>query len=209
MHNRRFAVGDIHGCLDTLKTLLFAKINLTKSDKLYLLGDYVHRGPSSEGVLNFIMRLQKEGYNVFPIMGNHELMYKDEMGKSLDERHLAFIDSLPYYREENDFYFVHAELNFAAEDPLAEKYTMVWGNYMRVQPDMEFLAGRKVVHGHVIHSLSDIFDAVYEKAPIIPLDNGCYKALHPDFNSERTGNLCALDLDKMQLIVQTCVDELA
>lgn len=41
---RLFAIGDIHGCLDSLKELVENKIQLDKDDKLVLLGDYIDRG---------------------------------------------------------------------------------------------------------------------------------------------------------------------
>ena len=49
--NRIFAIGDIHGCLKTLNALL-DKIDFSTEDTLIFLGDYIDRGPDSEGVLN-------------------------------------------------------------------------------------------------------------------------------------------------------------
>lgn len=68
----RWVVPDIHGCLNTLKSLIENRINLSKSDVIYFLGDYIDRGPDSKGVIDYIMRLQKDGYNVRYIRGNHE-----------------------------------------------------------------------------------------------------------------------------------------
>jgi len=77
--DRIYAVGDIHGRLDLLETLL-DKIQadlLTHQDrrtpKLIFLGDYVDRGDSSQGVLQKLMALQQDAH--FPtlfLMGNHE-----------------------------------------------------------------------------------------------------------------------------------------
>jgi predicted MPP superfamily phosphohydrolase len=77
---RRFAIGDIHGCNLTLQALVKEQLQLTKQDQLFLLGDYVNRGPDSMGVLNFIMGLQAEGYQVFALRGNHEQMLLDKIG---------------------------------------------------------------------------------------------------------------------------------
>ena len=71
---RRFAIGDVHGSLQTLIKLL-KKIRLNKSDALFLVGDYIDRGPDSKGVLDLLMSLQRKGYRVQPLMGNHELMF--------------------------------------------------------------------------------------------------------------------------------------
>jgi serine/threonine protein phosphatase 1 len=71
---RRFIIGDIHGCSKTFRKLITKNIHLNKEDTLYLLGDYIDRGPDSKGVIDFIMELQENNYRVFPIMGNHEYL---------------------------------------------------------------------------------------------------------------------------------------
>ena len=68
---KKFAISDIHGCNITFKALL-EKIDFQKTDELYMLGDYVDRGPNSKGVIDAILELQKEGYFVKCLMGNHE-----------------------------------------------------------------------------------------------------------------------------------------
>ena len=78
---KRYVIGDIHGCLKSFRALVFEKMNLQKEDTLFLLGDYIDRGPDSKGVIDFIIELQSESYNVKPIMGNHEYM----LLKSLDD----------------------------------------------------------------------------------------------------------------------------
>ena len=40
------------------------------NDQLFLLGDYIDRGPSSSGVLNLVSELQTKGARV--LLGNHE-----------------------------------------------------------------------------------------------------------------------------------------
>jgi len=51
---RLFAIGDIHGCFDSLQELVENKIQLDKDDKLVLLGDYIDRGNKSKEVLEEI-----------------------------------------------------------------------------------------------------------------------------------------------------------
>lgn len=65
-------IPDIHGCLLTLKTLIEFQIRPEKTDELIFLGDYIDRGPDSKGVLDYVMNLEKEGYRVTALMGNHE-----------------------------------------------------------------------------------------------------------------------------------------
>ena len=56
----KFAISDLHGCRKTFLALL-DKIAFSQNDELYLLGDYVDRGPDSEGVLVEIFALHKDG----------------------------------------------------------------------------------------------------------------------------------------------------
>jgi serine/threonine protein phosphatase 1 len=66
------AIGDIHGCLRSLETLI-QKVNPTPDDQLIFLGDYVNRGPDSRGVIQFLIDLSKRHRCVF-LRGNHEIM---------------------------------------------------------------------------------------------------------------------------------------
>jgi len=60
---RRFAISDIHGCVQTFQDLLLS-IKLSEEDELYLLGDYIDRGPDSQGVLDTIFDLWDAGFKV-------------------------------------------------------------------------------------------------------------------------------------------------
>ncbi len=67
-----WVIPDIHGCAQTLKALIEDMIQPTKYDHLYFLGDYIDRGPASKDVIDYLMNLQKEEYNLHLLMGNHE-----------------------------------------------------------------------------------------------------------------------------------------
>lgn len=69
---RIIAIGDVHGCAETLKTLIIEKIRPTSSDTLIFLGDLIDRGPKSKEVLDFIFSLENTENNVIRILGNHE-----------------------------------------------------------------------------------------------------------------------------------------
>lgn len=67
---RILAISDIHGELRLFQQLL-VKINYNSmQDQLFLLGDYIDRGPASCGVLNLVAELQANGARI--LMGNHE-----------------------------------------------------------------------------------------------------------------------------------------
>lgn len=70
--SQRWIIPDIHGCVKTVKTLVEYQLRLTKEDELFFLGDYIDRGPDGKGVIDYLMGLQKEGYQVHCIKGNHE-----------------------------------------------------------------------------------------------------------------------------------------
>ena len=53
-----YAMSDIHGCLVEFEEAL-SLVDLSKDNKLILLGDYIHGGPDSYGVLKRIMELEK------------------------------------------------------------------------------------------------------------------------------------------------------
>ena len=64
-----FAIGDIHGCFDSLKELIESNIKLDKNDKLILLGDYIDRGNKSKKVVDYIINLQEKDYDITPLIG--------------------------------------------------------------------------------------------------------------------------------------------
>lgn len=76
-----WVIPDIHGYANTLRALIEEMIQPSKHDYLYFLGDYIDRGPGSKEVIEYLMYLQKEEYNVRFLIGNHE----DYLIKAYDE----------------------------------------------------------------------------------------------------------------------------
>ena len=67
MNGRIIAIGDIHGCHQEFAELL-GVLELTKDDRLILLGDLVNRGPDSCKVIDLA-----RAHNALSLLGNHEL----------------------------------------------------------------------------------------------------------------------------------------
>jgi serine/threonine protein phosphatase 1 len=67
MNGRLVAVGDIHGCYQEFGDLL-ERVELTKEDRLVLLGDLVNRGPDSGRVIELA-----RARGAIALLGNHEL----------------------------------------------------------------------------------------------------------------------------------------
>lgn len=115
----QFAFSDIHGCLDSFRALL-KKIQFTKNDQLYLLGDYIDRGPNSKGVIDHIWQLEREGFRIICLRGNHKqnliesiqnpsIWYKGEPAtlvsfgvsddRDIPKKYVDWLGKLPYYFE--------------------------------------------------------------------------------------------------------------
>ena len=76
---RLYAVGDVHGCLDELKKLIYLieednKKRSQKSTTIVLLGDLIDRGPDSAGVIDYWMNYSNKNVQSLHLIGNHEEM---------------------------------------------------------------------------------------------------------------------------------------
>lgn len=88
-----FAIGDIHGCSDKLKTLLSRLPFDASRDTLIVLGDYLNRGPDVKGVLDQLCRLRATGTRLVALMGNHEHLLL-EYHRSRDAALLPYLRQL-------------------------------------------------------------------------------------------------------------------
>jgi serine/threonine protein phosphatase 1 len=88
-----YAVGDIHGRLDLLRSLL-EQIEAdahTRAEarvcSLVFLGDYVDRGPDSRGVIAELLTRQPQTFDTHFLKGNHEALLLDflEDARQLDQ----------------------------------------------------------------------------------------------------------------------------
>lgn len=118
---RVLAIGDVHGCLTALDTLL-EFVALAPDDLVITLGDYVHRGPDTPGVLDRLIELHRTQPAV-SLLGNHEDIYMGTHAKqraNLPARHWQFLEETcrAVYEIETHF-FVHA--NAAPDVPISEQ----------------------------------------------------------------------------------------
>ncbi|MEM1137934.1 MAG: metallophosphoesterase family protein, partial [Bacteroidota bacterium] len=218
---RRFVISDIHGCYHSFKNLL-ERITLQKEDQLFLLGDYIDRGPNSSGVLNVVIKLIQSGFQVFPLRGNHEQMLLDLVGQDeevihwslsknnaidlletqgrIRQKYLDFCSRLPYMYELDDFYLVHAGINFNSRKPFKNYEDMLWVRDFEVKEKL--LNNKRIIHGHTPIEIAYIRSAIQRNSSVIPLDNGCV------FSGEYggLGKLLCLELNTGELYEQENID---
>ena len=199
---RIIAISDIHAHIKTFRKLIENQVKLTKKDKLFLLGDYVHRGPSDEGVLDYILKLQAEGYQVECLLGNHEFMWikeHSEAGISIPNKYMNFFSNCKPYIEYEDFIFVHAGLNFSKENPLSliDNDDLFWIRNWYDDIDYDWLSNRTIIHGHTPINEARIRKRTNNHRQAIGIDNGCFVNV-----KEGMGQLCALDLTNWKLYFQ-------
>jgi serine/threonine protein phosphatase 1 len=215
--SRRFAATDIHGCLETFSHLVEVELRLRTTDQLYLLGDYVNKGPDSAGVLDYIMELQGFGYQIICLRGNHDHALlnagdNDNIWKTEAEREMTldsfnapfshdipvtyrrWLDKLPFDMVLPDFVLVHAGYNFALppSEMRRDHHTML--NTKSFVFDPSRMGGRRLLHGHVPTPVAEIKASIEAKAGAIGLDAGGVYRHNPELR-----HLAALNLDSWEL----------
>lgn len=220
----RWAISDIHGCAKTLQTLVEDRLQLTTSDELYLLGDFIDRGPANKQVVDWILDARKEGYTIYTLKGNHEDMLLKAIedprthdiwtsvnggvstlanfgithAGDLPEPYLQFFRELDHYYALEHLLLVHAGFNFKSPNPFADAESMFWIRGYEV--DLEQTNGKRIIHGHTPIPFSIIEQSVKNQELKIDIDNGC---AYPKPGLE---GLVALDLDSFDLVRQERVD---
>lgn len=218
MNKRLFAIGDIHGCFNSLKELVENKIQLQKDDKLILLGDFIDRGGKSKEVVDFIIELSENGYNVIPLMGNHEAMLLDAFEneknmskwiqnggnetlksfeinslKDIKSKYIEFFKGLRYHYAFKDCLFVHAGFNDNLLNPFTDYYSMLWK--CKETYTNPLLSDKTIVHGHNPVSVAICEERVLAKHHVINIDTGCvYK------DNEGYGRLTAYDCNRQRIL---------
>ncbi len=145
-------------------------------------------------------RVQKE----WEMHGGVQTMesFDAESPRDVPEKYIIWMDELPYYHIVDNFVIVHAGMNFKKDDPFSDTRSMMWIRDFAVVP--EKIGNRKVIHGHVPVNL-ELIDLSIKNPDykFIDLDNGIYFDDRAGY-----GNLLALELNSMEYIVQSLMDEI-
>ena len=221
MNSQKYiAIGDIHGCVASLKALI-DQLKSFQDRTFIFVGDYIDRGPSSKEVVNFLIGFQQQVDCVF-LRGNHEQMmlnalngsdeqlwlmnggrttinsYEKEGGEfTLSDDHQAFYDSLELYYETPDYFFVHAgvdpskTIKEALQDDRSRQNFMWERSHLNsYQTQWE----KTVVFGHTPRP-----HPIREKN-MIGIDTGCV------YNRAGYGRLTAVSLPEVEFVQQDCID---
>jgi serine/threonine protein phosphatase 1 len=216
--NRLIAISDIHGCFNPFYDLVVNVVDLKKSDRIVLLGDYIDRGEQSREVIDFIIDLGEKGFDIIPLTGNHEQMLIDSFNSpemlplwymnsgmttlesfgitditDIDYRYIEFFKNLGFYLETKNFLFVHAGFNDHAADPFSDRENMIWE--CRPSYNNPVFFGKTIIHGHRPKHLEYVLNLIREKSKVIPIDTGCVYERELGY-----GFLSALDVYNMNLI---------
>ncbi|MGD0896833.1 MAG: metallophosphoesterase family protein [Thermoguttaceae bacterium] len=193
MPGRLIAIGDIHGCLAALQTLLTA-IDPGPKDTIVAMGDYGDRGPDTCGVLEELCRLAGRT-RLVPLLGNHdEMMLKVCRGRSdlfsdwlafggdatlasyhalLPEgvwpRHLDFLEGCRLYYETPRHFFVHASYRSDLALARQPRDVLVWESLKRGLPGPH-VSGKIAIVGHTSQKTGEILDLGH----LLCIDTWCY-----------------------------------
>jgi serine/threonine protein phosphatase 1 len=210
------AIGDIHGCAQSLDALL-ARIAPSSNDHLLFVGDYIDRGPDSRGVIERLLELREDVPCTF-LRGNHEAMmieYLDEGAFSLwrmnggvstlqsylrgdgsseihiPAAHAEFIRDTKLYHETDEFFFVHAGLEpdrtIAETQNDPDEQVLLWE---RGHLEADEVAWEKpVVCGHTPHP------EPINREKLILIDTGCVYHMKPGM-----GRLTAVRLPEREFV---------
>jgi serine/threonine protein phosphatase 1 len=168
-----YAIGDIHGCLAKLRSLLLRceKHAAGRPVSFVFLGDYIDRGPQSCGVIDCLIDLKAQGESVVTLMGNHEAMalavidgrspsqlwfaqgglatlksYGVAEPHELPRAHVDWLRALSLRHDDGRRFFVHAGVNPAGPLETQDDFDLLWIREPFLSHRGDY--GRLIVHGH-------------------------------------------------------------
>ena len=169
-----YAIGDIHGCLDKLRSLLLrCEMHADGRPMSFVfVGDYIDRGPQSCAVVDCLIDLKaRHGEGVVTLMGNHEAMalaaidgrsptrlwfaqgglatlksYGIAEPRELPRAHVDWLRALPLRYDDGRRFFVHAGVNPATPLAAQDDFDLLWIREPFLSHRGDY--GRLIVHGH-------------------------------------------------------------
>jgi serine/threonine protein phosphatase 1 len=190
---RTIALGDIHGCLAAMHTVLGA-VDLRPEDTLVTLGDYVDRGPDSRGVIEQLIALGSR-CRLIPLLGNHDAMflevcagatgllrhwlpfgghatvvsYGGRVPEGVPAGHIDFVRNCRLLHQSQRHFFVHG--SYLAHLPLEDQPAdvLLWDSLKTGDPGPH-CSGKTAILGHTAQRDGQVLDLGYLKC----IDTCCY-----------------------------------
>lgn len=169
-----YAIGDIHGSLRKLRTLMArcAQHARGREATFVFLGDYIDRGAESAGVVSYLIALQSRLRDrAIALKGNHEEFalgvvdagtqvehwlsqggevtlrsYGVADASALPRAHVDWFRSLPLSYDDGRRFFVHAGVNPDRPLDAQDENDMLWIREPFLSDPRDY--GRLIVHGH-------------------------------------------------------------
>lgn len=172
---RIYAVGDVHGNLGELSTLIdfiSQERPITEHDLVVFIGDYIDRGPDSRGVIEYLRNFCQKNPNTICLQGNHEEMLLSFLGLS---------------GEHGEFYLANGGtqcLESYGIDPTMERSEIVRA---LPKPDIEFIKGLSV--GVIVGNYILVHAGIRPEVPLEMQDPHDLRWIRHDFikNQHRFG----------------------
>jgi serine/threonine protein phosphatase 1 len=118
----------------------------------------------------------------------------------IPEIYIEWMREQRLYIELENYILVHAGLNFSIDDPLTDRFAMLWTKDFKVIPSK--IRNKKVIHGHTPVDLEFLDHVIKNKTyNFIDLDNGVYM-----LNRAGYGNLVAFEINSGRYLVQPNLD---
>jgi serine/threonine protein phosphatase 1 len=155
-----YAIGDIHGRSDLLEKLLDRIWGDApqSANTLIFLGDYVDRGPSAKSVMECLVQLERPGWDIVRLRGNHE------------EILLEYLKNPEVYQAWRSFGGAETLLSYGVRPPMfsdAEELRRVHAEFMAALPR----AHLALLNGlSFSHSIGDYFFVHAGVRPGVALD---------------------------------------
>lgn len=172
---RTLVIGDIHGCLRALETLV-EYVAPGGGDTIVTLGDYIDRGPDSKGVIDFLTSFSGAA-DIVTLKGNHELMMENARYSAqelyfwlvnggeatldsfraasldyIDDGYWEFIAQCRLYHETEHHIMAHAGLEPGLPPGEQPEDALLWKRIGETEPHV---SGKTLVCGHTSQRSGD------------------------------------------------------
>jgi serine/threonine protein phosphatase 1 len=169
--NDVYVVGDVHGCVTELESLL-ATLDPADDDLVVFVGDLIRKGPDSQGVVSLV----RQHSNMYSVRGNNEdkLLRRDATVPDLTAADRAWVESLPVAISFDDALVVHGGVDprkpleeHTVEDLLTTRSLVPGGSYDQPYWYERYVGPPRVFFGHTVHERPAVTDWA------VGLDTGC------------------------------------